>query len=82
LKIAAEYGTLEGPMFYFFQKGRAYLRCELRPLSDGSCEMLIEEPDRPERTEQFQTSQQAQQRWMDLQQEYNVGGWAGPFGRE
>ena len=69
-------------MFYFFQKGTAYLRCELRPLSDGSCEMLIEEPNRAERTEQFPTSQQAQQRWIDLQAEYNVGGWSGPFGRE
>jgi hypothetical protein len=69
-------------MFYFFKKGPAYLRCELRPLNDGSCEMVIEEPNRPERTEQFSTSQAAQQRWTDLQAEYNVGGWSGPFGRE
>ena len=69
-------------MFYFFQKGRDYLRCEMRSRDDGSCELLIEEPDTPERIEHFASSQQAHRRWEELQKRFAGDGWFGPYGRE
>ena len=69
-------------MFYFFQKGRDYLRCEMRTCEDGSYELSIEEPDTQERVEHFPTSQQAQRRWEELQKRFTGDGWFGPYGRE
>jgi hypothetical protein len=69
-------------MFYFFQKGPEYLRCEIQALTDGSFELLISERDSNQRTEKYLTSQQANKRWHELQQQYKNDGWAGPFGRE
>jgi hypothetical protein len=69
-------------MFYFFQKGRDYLRCELRARDDGSYELLIEEPQAAERVELFSSSQQAHRRWEELQKRFAGDGWFGPYGRE
>lgn len=69
-------------MFYFFQKGPDYLRCEIQACTDGSFELLITGPDTVERTETYLTSQQAEKRWTELQAGYTTDGWAGPFGRE
>ena len=69
-------------MFYFFQKANDYLRCELRPTQDGWFELIVHEPGCPERIERFGTSRQAEERWDTLRVQYNVDGWAGPFGRE
>ena len=71
-----------GAMFYFFRKGDEYLRCELRPLDNGSCDLFIQEPGAEERVERFRDAEQAQQRWEELRIRFNVDGWAGPFGRE
>ena len=43
-------------MFYFFQKGPDYLRCELRGRDDGTYELAIQEPDMAERIERFHSS--------------------------
>ena len=69
-------------MFYFFQKGRDYLRCEIQPRTDGTFELLITGPEKVERTENYLTSQQAEKRWNELQAEFATQGWSGPFGRE
>lgn len=69
-------------MFYFFQKGKDYLRCEIQARTDGSFELLITEPDTKERTEHYSTSQQAEKRWTELQARFTHDGWTGPFGRE
>ncbi len=69
-------------MFYFFQKGLDYLRCEIQGRKDGSFELVITERDAPERVEQYPTSQQAERRWAELQDQFRTDGWAGPFGRE
>jgi hypothetical protein len=69
-------------MFYFFQKGRDYLRCEIRARNDGSYDLLIEEPDTVERVEHFPTTQTAHRRWEELQKRFTGDGWFGPYGRE
>lgn len=69
-------------MFYFFQKGPDYLRCELRDRDDGTYELLIEEPHVQERVERFQSAQDAQRRWEELQKRFVGDGWFGPYGRE
>ena len=69
-------------MFYFFQKGRDYLRCEIRARNDGSYDLLIEEPDAVERVEHFPTPQTAHRRWEELQKRFTGDGWFGPYGRE
>lgn len=68
-------------MFYFFQKANEYLRCELRPAGNGF-DLRIEEPSCAERIEHFPTYDEAMARWEDLRVQFNVDGWAGPFGRE
>ncbi len=69
-------------MFYFFQKGPEYLRCEIQALADGSFGLMIIEPHAGERTEKFLTAQLANKRWAELQAQYKTDGWTGPFGRE
>ena len=69
-------------MFYFFQKGNEYLRCEIQGRTDGSADLLITERDTPERVEHYSTSQLAEKRWTELQERFKGDGWAGPFGRE
>jgi hypothetical protein len=69
-------------MFYFFQKGPDYLRCEIQALADGSFELLITDPHTVPRTEKYATSQQANKRWAELQAKFKEDGWTGPFGRE
>ena len=55
-------------MFYFFQKGPDYLRCEIQACTDGSFELLITGSDSVERSETYLTSQQADKRWAELQE--------------
>jgi hypothetical protein len=69
-------------MFYFFQKGPDYLRCEIRSCEDGSYDLLIDEPQAEQRVEHFGTTQQANRRWQELQKRFAGDGWFGPYGRE
>ena len=68
-------------MFYFFQKGSTYLRCEILAGTSGF-ELVVTEPNGHERREPFPTAQDAQRRWEDLQQQLKDENWLGPFGRE
>ena len=69
-------------MFYFFEKGSAYVRCEIQAALAGAWEIVVTEPNGDVRTEQFATSKQAEQRWEELQRSFSGDGWVGPFGRE
>jgi hypothetical protein len=68
-------------MFYFFQKGSMYLRCEILAGASGY-ELVITEPSGQERREPFATAPDAHRRWEELQQELADQDWLGPFGRE
>ena len=69
-------------MFYFFQKGSNYLRCEILSSTTGSFELVVTEPNGHERREPFTTAPDAQRRWEELQRELKSEDWLGPFGRE
>jgi hypothetical protein len=70
-------------MFYFFNRGPDYIRCEIRPNGANGCyEILVAEPGQPERLEVFNSSDQAREYWHHLQEDLNQRGWWGPHGRE
>jgi hypothetical protein len=69
-------------MFYFFQKGKDYIRCELRDGQGGSVEIVVTEANGHERVERYTTTHEAHERWERLQQRFSSDGWFGPFGRE
>ena len=68
-------------MFYFFEKAQRYVRCEV-VARDGGWHIVILEPDREERTEDFATSNAAHARWQELQAAFTNDGWFGPYGRD
>jgi hypothetical protein len=70
-------------MFYFFERGSAYVRCEVRHVAGSSAsEIAITEQGSPERIETYPTWEAAQQRWAELTQRFSENGWKGPIGRE
>ena len=71
-------------MFYFFQKGTSYLRCEIRIAGDSrsEVELVIVEPETGERVERFTSHDAMLVRWRELQEEFTHAGWRGPSGRE
>jgi hypothetical protein len=69
-------------MFYFFEKRGEYLRCELRPRTNGGVDLVISEPGHVERVERFPNFADAEARWDELRIRFNVDGWAGPFSRD
>ena len=70
-------------MFYFFSRGRSFVRCEIRPLEAGSgYEIVVAEPGMEERVDTFASSEQAHQHFLRVQQELNAEGWWGPHGRD
>ena len=71
-----------GPMFYFFQKGKDYIRCELRDGQAGTFEIVVTEANGLERIERYPNSDEAHERWDHLQKRFSSDGWFGPFGRE
>ena len=69
-------------VFYFFQRGSDFLQCEIRGDDAAGYEIVITEPRRPERREQFATSNAAYERWLQLQEVFVAEGWWGPHGRD
>jgi hypothetical protein len=69
-------------MFYFFQRGSDFLQCEIRGDDNKGYEIVITEPKRAERREQFATSTEAYERWLQLQEALVAEGWWGPHGRD
>ena len=70
-------------MFYFFSRGSAFVRCEIRPMDgNGGYEIVVAEPGVAERVTSFPSSEQAHQHWLRVQQELHDQGWWGPHGRD
>jgi hypothetical protein len=70
-------------MFYFFSRGTSFVRCEIRPSdANGGYEIVVEEPGLGERVDVFDSSEQAHQHFLRVQQELNAQGWWGPHGRD
>ena len=68
-------------MFYFFQRGAEYIRCEINE-SDGGFVIIITDPKGTTRTERLETSNDVQVRFEEIQADFRSDGWWGPHGRE
>ncbi len=69
-------------MVWFFHRNRQYLRCEVRPRTDGPrYEIVLEYPDGTVTVEQFNGDRELAARWAALQQQLHQEGWDGPYGR-
>jgi hypothetical protein len=66
-------------VFYFFRRGSQTIRYEVRSSIDGmGYEIVIYEQNGAERIEQFTTSDQVHERWMEIHKTLEVEGWWGP----
>ena len=69
-------------MFYFFQRGPEFVRCEISGDEAAGYRVVITDPDGEERTEMFTNSDAAHARWLEVQENFKSDGWWGPHGRE
>jgi hypothetical protein len=69
-------------VFYFFQRGAEFVRCEISGDEPSGYRMVLSEPDGTERSEMFATSEAAHGRWLQIQEQLRNDGWWGPHGRE
>ena len=69
-------------MFYFFQRGTDFVRCEIGGDDASGYRITITEPGGDERTETLPTSEAAHARWLEIQERFRSEGWWGPHGRE
>ena len=69
-------------MFYFFQRGADFVRCEISGDDKLGYKITITEPDGNERTELLDSSDAAHARWLEIQERFKGEGWWGPHGRD
>lgn len=69
-------------MFYFFQRGKEFVRCEINGDEKMGYRITITEPGGHETTEELPTSDAAHARWLQIQERFRGEGWWGPHGRD
>jgi hypothetical protein len=69
-------------MFYFFQRGQEYIRCEISGSPDAGFTLVVTHPNGAERVERFRSSDAVHERWLSLQETLVKEGWWGPHGRD
>jgi hypothetical protein len=69
-------------VFYFFQRGADFVRCEINGDDQAGYKITITEPNGTERTETFETGDAAHARWLEIQDQLKGSGWWGPHGRD
>ena len=70
-------------MFYFFEKERRFLQCEVRNTDlPDTFAIVVTEPGGSVRTHYVTGSQEVQRRWTELQADLTAQGWWGPHGRD
>ncbi|HXD74578.1 MAG TPA: hypothetical protein VN628_12610 [Vicinamibacterales bacterium] len=67
-------------MFWWFERGGTYLRCEAVPASVGGFELRVVEPDGRERVELCADSVALSDRQREVIEEITRAGWNGPHG--
>jgi hypothetical protein len=67
-------------VFWWFERGGNYLRCEAQQMSTGGYELRIVTPDGAEHVEHFSDSQDLTKRQHDVIDEITAEGWTGPHG--
>jgi hypothetical protein len=66
-------------MFYFFRRGTAVIRCEVRADWDrDGYELVIDRNDSMVRVEQFRGVRELNQRWTEFEGRLIRDGWRGP----
>jgi hypothetical protein len=68
-------------MFYFFQRGSEYIRCEINQANSGFV-IIITNTDGTTRTEHLPDSDSVHGRFLELQTGLQADGWWGPHGRD
>ncbi len=70
-------------MFYFFEKERQFLQCEVRNTDlPNTFAIVVTEPNGKIRTQYVMGSQEVQRRWTALEADLAAAGWWGPHGRD
>ncbi len=69
-------------MFYFFQRGPEFVRCEINGDNQSGYRITITEPEGREETETLDSSDAAHARWLEIQERFTSQGWWGPHGRD
>jgi len=70
-------------MFYFFRRGGATIRCEVRSDSDGNgYELIVDRPDAMVTVESFGAPPELNRRWREIERTLIREGWHGPRGSE
>jgi hypothetical protein len=67
-------------VFWWFERGGRYLRCEAQPLTSGGYELRIIEPDGAEHAEYFTEARDLTTRQSAIIDEATKAGWSGPHG--
>jgi hypothetical protein len=67
-------------VFWWFQRGDAYLRYESREVGSGNYELRVIDADGTERVEHFDDSGELAQRQRDFERSLADEGWTGPHG--
>ncbi len=70
-------------MFYFFQKDKQYLQCEIRTADvPETFAIIVTEPNGSERAQYVIGSIEVTRAWQQLRDDLLSAGWWGPYGRE
>ena len=69
-------------MFYFFHRGKEFVRCEINGDEANGYRITVTEPSGAERVETSPSSEAAHARWLEIQEQLNADGWWGPSGRD
>jgi hypothetical protein len=67
-------------VFWWFERGGSYLRCETLEMASGGYELRIVGPDGTERIERFTDARELTRRQHDVIDEVTRDGWTGPHG--
>jgi hypothetical protein len=67
-------------LFWWFERGGRYLRCEAQEAATGGYELRIIRPDGSEQVEHFDDSSDLTKRQQDIIEEITSEGWTGPHG--
>jgi hypothetical protein len=67
-------------VFWWFERGGSYIRCEAQERASGGYELRIVGPDGAERVEHFVDSRDLTKRQQDVMHEIVLEGWTGPHG--
>jgi len=67
-------------VFWWFERGGRYLRCEARQIATGQYELRIVNPDGSEQVEHFAESGDLTKRQHDVLDAVTRAGWNGPHG--